>query len=159
MAEAQLRVMTFLLIVVIVMSAALVAEICAFIGLALVARRAARNAAVLQRELSEKFHPTMRIVEELKIGLAPRLQTIQSNATEVAALVSNRARVIKAIGQDTHRRAELLRLRVNNEGIQTVEQLRQGETAVRGGILPPIQTLRKVLRGFGIAIWLLRRVA
>jgi hypothetical protein len=151
--------MTFLWIVVVLMALALLAEIAACIGLALVVARSSRKARVLQEELEEKGRQSKNVVEGFKTGIAPHLETIHKNSSEIVSLVSNRARMIKAVAQDTQRRSQLVRLRLRHEGIQTVEQLHEGQAAVRGGILPPIDTLRKVLRGVGIAIWILRRVA
>lgn len=151
--------MTFLWIVVVVMALALLAEIGACIGLAVVVSRSGRKAAALQKELKEKARQSKNLVEGLRNEITPQLETIQKNSAEVVSLVSHRARVIKAVAQDTQRRSQLLRLRLRHEGIQTVEQLHEGQTAVRGGILPPIETLRKIVRGVGIAIWILRRVA
>ena len=151
--------MTFLWVLVVLMALALAAEILALVGIALLAAGATRRVAATQKELAAKFHPAIRTIQELQIGIAPRLEAIQNDSKEIASMLSNRARVIQAVGQDTQRRAQRLQLRMNNNGIQTVEQLRQGKRAVRGGILPPIETIRGVLRGVSIAFWILRKVA
>jgi gas vesicle protein len=151
--------MTFLWIVVVLMALALLAEIGACIGLAVVASRSSRKARVFQKEIQDQVRQSKNLVEGLKTQITPQLETIHKNSSEVVSLVSHRARMIKAVAQDTQRRSQLVRLRLRHEGIQTVEQLREGQDAVRGGILPPIDTLRKVIRGVGIALWILRRVA
>src|SRR5215472_9053736 len=122
--------MTFLWIVVVLMALALLAEIGAFIGLALVVSRSGRKALALQKELEERARQSKNLVDGLKSKITPQLETIHRNSTEMVSRVSNRARVIKAVAQDTQRRSQLLRLRLRHEGIQTVEQLHEGQAAM-----------------------------
>jgi len=68
----------FLWTVVILMASALLAEIVAFIGLALVATRAARRATEITEQLAQKVKPSVQLVDELKQTLQPLAEKISS---------------------------------------------------------------------------------
>jgi len=148
---------TFLWMVVILMAAALVAELCAFIGMALVAMRAARRGAEMAEQVKQKLEPSVRLAKELQQSLQPRLETISRDTQEIQTLLTTRAESVQAAFEDTSRRAERIRLRWR-EGVQTVE----GEPGRRGiyhEVVVPMQTAGHVMRGLKIALWILRRVA
>ena len=147
----------FLWTVVILMASALLAEMVAFIGLALVATRAARRATEITEQLAQKVKPSVQLVDELKQTLQPLAEKICSEGREVASLVAARSQAIQAAYEDTARRAERIRLRLA-EGVQTVE----GQPPRRGiyrQVVEPVQTASHVVRGLKLALWLLRRVA
>jgi hypothetical protein len=148
---------TFLWTVVILMGAALLVEILAFVGMALVASRAARRATEMTAQLAEKVKPSVRLVNELKQTLNPLAETISREGREIASLVEARSQTIQAAYEDTARRAERIRLRLT-EGVQTVE----GQPPRRGiyrQVVEPVQTASHVVRGLKLALWLLSRVA
>jgi biopolymer transport protein ExbB/TolQ len=148
---------TFLWTVVILMAAALVVEILAFVGMALVATRAVRRASEITEQLAEKVKPSVRLVNELKQTLQPLAGTISREGREIASLVEARSQAIQAAYEDTARRAERIRLRLT-EGVQTVE----GQPPRRGvyrQVVEPVQTASNVVRGLKLALWFLRRVA
>jgi hypothetical protein len=147
----------FLWTVVVLMAAALLAEILAFVGMALVAMRAARRAGEISRQITQTLEPTVRLAKELQQSLQPRLETVSRDGQEIAALLTSRSQSIQSAYLDTTRRAERIRLRFL-EGVQTVEGRRQGRGIYRE-VVEPIQTASKVLRGLKIALWILRRVA
>jgi BMFP domain-containing protein YqiC len=147
----------FLWTVVILMAGALLAEILAFIGMALVAMRAARRSAEAAKELKEKLEPTVQMAKELQQSLLSRMETVQREGQEIAALVATRSQAIQAAFEDTSRRAERIRLRLT-EGVETVD----GQPARRGiyrQIAEPVHTASQVMRGIKIALWILRKVA
>jgi len=113
---------TFLWTVVILMAAALLVEILAFVGMALVATRAASRASEITEQLTQKVQPSVRLVNELKQTLQPLAETISHEGREIATLVAARSQAIQAAYEDTARRAERIRLRLT-EGVQTVEGL------------------------------------
>jgi methyl-accepting chemotaxis protein len=148
---------TFLWTVVILMGAALLVEILAFVGMALVASRAARRATEMTEQLAEKVKPSVRLVNELTQTLQPLAETISREGREIASLVEARSQTIQAAYEDTARRAERIRLRLT-EGVQTVE----GQPPRRGiyrQVVEPVQTASHVVQGLKLALWLLRRVA
>ena len=147
----------FLWTVVILMASALLAEIVAFVGLALVATRAARRATEITEQLAQKVKPSVQLVDELKQTLQPLAEKISSEGREIASLVAARSQAIQAAYEDTARRAERIRLRLT-KGVQTVE----GQPPRRGiyrQVVEPVQTASHVVRGLKLALWLLRRVA
>jgi hypothetical protein len=147
----------FLWTVVILMVAALLVEILAFVGMALVATRAARRAGEITEQFAEKLKPSVRLVNELKQTLQPLAETISIEGKEIASLVAARSQAIQAVYEDTARRAERLRLRLT-EGVQTVE----GQPPRRGvyrQVVEPVQTASQLVRGLKFALWILRRVA
>ena len=147
----------FLWAVVILMTAALLAEILAFIGLAVVGLRAARRADEIKEQVTQQVGPSMRLAKELQRYLHPRMETISREGREIASLVRTRSQSIQAAYADTTRRAERIRLRFA-EGVQTVEG-QQGRRGIYRGIVEPIQTASQVMRGLKLALWIMRRVA
>jgi hypothetical protein len=149
----------FLWTVVILMAVALAAEIFAFVGMALVARRAARRAQDMKEELALKVDPSIRLVKELKLSLRPRLETVRSDGEEIKSLFATRVQAIEAAYLDSSHRAERIRLRLS-DGIETVEQQRRhGQRVIHREVVEPIQAVRQVFRGLSFALWLLRKVA
>ncbi len=148
----------FLWTVVILMAAALVAEILAFVGLALVAIRAARRAQEIKEQLTQKAEPSVRLIKDLKRSLQPRVETLSRDGKDIASLLATRSQSIQAAYLDTSRRAERIRLRWS-EGVETVEGQRQGQRGVYREIVEPLQTANQVVRGIKLALWLLRKVA
>jgi 1,6-anhydro-N-acetylmuramate kinase len=148
---------TFLWTVVILMAAALVAEILAFVGMALVAMRAARRASEIAEQLTQTVKPSIRLANELKQTLQPQAETISREGREIATLMAARSKAIQAAYEDTARRAERIRLRLT-QGVQTVE----GQPPRRGvyrQVVEPVQTAGQLVRGLKLALWFLRRVA
>ena len=148
---------TFLWTVVILMAAALLAEIVAFVGMAIVAMRSARRASQIAEQIQQKIEPTVRMAKDLQQYIQPRIESISRDSQEIATLVSARSQSIQAALDDTSRRAERIRLRLT-EGVGTVE----GEPGRRGiyrDVVEPVQAAGQVMRGLKIALWLLRRVA
>jgi hypothetical protein len=149
---------TFLWTIVILMAAALLAEIVAFAGMALVAMRAGRRAKEIAQQFSQTVEPTVRMVEELKQFLQPHVDTIGRDGREIAALVATRSQSIQAALDDTGRRAQRIRLRLM-EGVQTVEGQQRGGRGIYREVVEPLQTASQVVRGLKLALWILRRVA
>jgi hypothetical protein len=147
----------FLLTVVILMAAALLAEVVAFVGMAVVAMRTARRAAAISEQLKLAVEPSIRLVNELKQTLQPRLETITNERQQIAELVSTRTDAVRAILDDTSRRAERVRLRLL-EGVESVNG-QPGRRGIYREIAEPIKTAGQVMRGLKIALWILRRVA
>ena len=148
----------FLWTVVILMAAALVLEILAFVGMALVAARAARRAGEIKEQVAQKLDPSVRVVKELTLSLQPQVETISRDGREIGSLLATRVRAVEAAYVDTSRRAERIRLRLT-EGVQTVEEQRQGRRGIYREVVEPIQAASKVFRGLKLALWLLRKVA
>ncbi len=151
--------MIFLWVVVIVMAVALAAEIFALAGMGLVARGAARRAAAMKNELAERLHPSIRTAKELKITLAPHIDVLRRDGKEVVSVLSSRFRTLKAAYQDVDRRVQRVRLRLNTDGAQTVEQMQHSNRLIRRGIVVPIRTAVRVAGGISATLWLLRKVA
>jgi len=149
---------TFLWTVVILMAAALLAEIFAFVAMALVAMRAARRAVDVIDELKQKVEPLICLAQELQESLQPRVETITREGQEIAALVVSRSQSIQATLDDSRRRFERIRLRLM-EGVQTVQGQKPGRRGIYRGVVEPIHTASHVMRGIKIALWILRRVA
>jgi hypothetical protein len=149
----------FLWTVVILMAAALLAEILAFVGMALVARSAARQAQTIKEEVAQKLEPSVRLVKELKLSLRPRAETIIRDGREIRSLFAARVQAIEATYLDTSRRADRIRLRLS-DSIETVEQQRRhGQRVICRDVVEPIRSVRRVFRGLSLALWLLRKVA
>ena len=149
---------TFLWTVVILMGAALLAEMFAFVGMALVAMRSARRAVEVIEELKQKVEPSVRLAKELQLSLQSGVEAISREGQEIAALVATRSESIQAAFDDTSRRVERIRLRLT-EGVQTVEGQKPGRRGIYRGVVEPIQTAGHVMRGLKIALWILRKVA
>jgi hypothetical protein len=147
----------FLWTVVILRAAALLAEVIAFVGMAVVATRAARRAVAISEQLKRAVEPTVQLANELKQTLQPRLETITNERQQIAELVSTRADALRAVLDDTSRRAERVRLRLL-EGVQSVNG-QPGRPGIYREIAEPIKTAGHVMRGLKIALWILRRVA
>jgi len=148
---------TFLWTVVILMAAALLAEIVAFVGMAVVAMRSARRASQIAEQIQQKIEPTVRMAKDLQQYIQPRIESISRDSQEIATLVSARSQSIQAALDDTSRRAERIRLRLT-EGVGTVEG-EQGRRGIYRDVVEPFQAAGQVMRGLKIALWLLRRVA
>jgi hypothetical protein len=148
---------TFLWTVVILMAAALLAEIVAFVGMAIVAMRSARRASDIAEQIQEKIEPTVRMAKDLQQYIQPRMESISRDSQEIATLVSARSQSIQAALDDTSRRAERIRLRLI-EGVGTVEG-QQGRRGIYRDVVEPMQAAGQVMRGLKIALWILRRVA
>ena len=148
----------FLWTVVNLMAAALLAEILAFVVMAVVAMRAARRANEIKERLTQKLEPSIRLAKELQRSLQPRMETISREGKETASLLATRSQSIQAAYADTNRRAERLRLRVA-EGVQTVEGRQQGRRGIYREVVEPVQTASQVVRGLKLALWLFRKVA
>jgi hypothetical protein len=148
----------FLWTVVILMAAALLAEILAFVGMAVVAMRAARRTDEIKEQVTQKIEPSIRLAKELQRSLQPRMETISREGKEIASLLATRSQSIQAAYADTNRRAERIRLRFA-EGVQTVEGRQQGRRGIYREVVEPIQTASQVVRGLKLALWLFRKVA
>lgn len=151
--------MTFLWVVVILMAGALAAEIFALVGLALVVRRSARSAQAAKEELTQKFLPSVRAVEGLKLFLQPHTEALRRDGGEIASLLTARAQSFKATVQDADRRVQRIRLRLQTDGIQTMEQLQSSRRVIEQSVVRPVVTVGRVVRAVSAAIWLLRKVA
>jgi len=148
---------TFLWTVEILMAAALLVEMIALVGLALVATRAARSASEITEQVTQRVKPSIRLLNELKQTLQPLVKTISHEGKEIASLATTRSKAIQAAYDDTARRAERIRLRLT-KGVETVE----GQPPRRGvysQVVEPVQTASHVVRGLKLALWFLRRVA
>ena len=148
----------FLWAMVILMAAALLAEILAFIGMALVAMRAARRAEEIGDQLKEKLASSAQLAKDLQRSLQPRLETISREGKDIAALLATRSQSLQAAYLDTSRRAERIRLRFG-EGVQSVEGPQQVRRGIYRGVVEPLQTANQVVRGIKLCLWLLRKVA
>jgi len=148
----------FLWTVVMLMAAALLAEILAFVGMAVVAMRAARRTDEIKEQVTQKIQPSIRLAKELQRSLQSRMETISREGKETASLLATRSQSIQAAYADTNRRAERIRLRLA-EGIQTVEGRQQGRRGIYREVVEPIQNASQVVRGLKLALWLFRKVA
>ena len=148
----------FLWTVVILMAAALLAEILAFVGMAVVAMRAARRTDEIKEQVTQKIEPSIRLAKELQRSLQPRMETISREGREIASLLATRSQSVQAAYADTSRRAERIRLRFA-EGVQTVEGRQQGRRGIYREVVEPIQSASQVVRGLKLALWLFRKVA
>jgi hypothetical protein len=148
---------TFLWTVVILMAAALLAEVVAFVGMAVVAMRATRRAVAISEQLKQAVEPSVRLANELKQTLLPCIETITNERQQIAELVSTRTDAVRAVLDDTSRRAERVRLRLM-EGVQSVNG-QPGRPGIYRELAEPIKTAGQVMRGLKIALWILRRVA
>lgn len=148
----------FLWTVVILMAAALLAEILAFIGMAVVAVRAARRAGEIKEQVTRRVEPSIRLAKELQRTLHPRMETVSREGNEIASLWTTRSHSIQAAYADTNRRAERIRLRFA-EGVQTVEGRQNGRRGIYREVVEPLQAAGQVVRGLKLALWIMRRVA
>lgn len=148
---------TFLWTVVIAMAAALLAEIFALTGLAVVGMRAARRGKEITGQVTQGVQPAARLVKELKRSLQPQVETVSREGKEIASVVTARAESIKAAYADTSRRAERIRLRFADR-VQTIAGHRNGRGIYRD-VVEPIQTASHVMRGLKLAFWIMRKVA
>ena len=97
---------TFLWVVVILMAAALLLEIVAFAGMAVVTMRAARRSVEIAEQIKQQVEPSVRLVSELQQFLQPRLEAMANERKQIAELVSTRSESLQATIEDTRRRAE-----------------------------------------------------
>jgi hypothetical protein len=148
---------TFLWTVVILMGAALLAEVIALVGMALLAARVSRRTTEISEQYKRTLEPSIVLAKELRQSIQPLAETIAKEGKEIATLVTARARVVQAVYCDTTRRAERIRLRLT-KGVHTI----QGQPPRRGvyrQVVEPVQTASQVVRGLKLALWLFRRVA
>ena len=145
----------FLWIVVILMAVALVAEIVALVGIALVRRRISRRAREIRRDVMDKVRPSVEVVKELRLATQPRLESIRANGTEIGSRLSLRIETVKAASSDAVRRLERTRLRLS-DSMELVEQHRRG---VYRDVVEPIQTAGQVWNGIKLALWFWSKVA
>jgi hypothetical protein len=143
---------------VILMAAALLAEILAFVGMAVLAMRAARRTDEIKEHVTQKIQPSIRLAKELQRSLQSRMETISREGKETASLLATRSQSIQVAYADTNRRAERIRLRLA-EGIQTVEGRQQGRRGIYREVVEPIRSASQVVRGLKLALWLFRKVA
>jgi hypothetical protein len=148
----------FLWTIVILMAAALLAEILAFVGMAVVAMRAARRIDEIKEQVTQKVEPSIRLAKELQRSLQARMETVSREGKQIALLLATRSQSIQAAYADTNRRAERIRLRFA-EGVQTVEGRQQGRRGIYREVVEPVQTASQVVRGLKLALWLFRKVA
>jgi hypothetical protein len=148
----------FLWTIVILMAAALLAEILAFVGMAVVAMRAARRIDEIKEQVTQKVEPSIRLAKELQRSLQARMETVSREGKQIALLLATRSQSIQAAYADTNRRAERIRLRFA-EGVQTVEGRQQGRRGIYRAVVEPVQTASQVVRGLKLALWLFRKVA
>jgi hypothetical protein len=157
-ARAEARMTIFLWTVVILMAAALLAEIFAFVGMALVAVRAARRTGEIAEQIQQKIAPTVELAKELQESLQARAETIRCDGQEIAALITTRSESMWAAVEDTRRRAERIQLRWM-EGVQSVEGKNPTRRGIYREVVEPLQAASQVVRGLKLALWILRRVA
>jgi len=148
----------FLWTVVILMATALLAEVFAFIGMALVARRTARRAQEITELVKQRVEPSVRVIHELTESLQPQLEAIRRDSREAGVLVKTRLAVVQTVAADVGRRAARARLRLS-EGVQTVEEQRRRSRGALREVVEPIRAAGTIFRGISLAIWLLRKVA
>jgi len=148
----------FLWTVVILMVAALLAEILAWIGIAVVRRRAGRRAGEIKEQVMQRVEPSVRFAKELQRSLQPRVESFSRESREIVSLVTTRSQSIQAAYADTARRAERIHLRFA-EGVQTVEGRQNGRRGIYREVVEPIQTASQVVRGLKLALWIMRKVA
>jgi Fe2+ transport system protein B len=148
----------FLWTIVILMAAALLAEILAFVGMAVVAMRAARRIDEIKEQVTQKVEPSIRLAKELQRSLQARMETVSREGKQIALLLATRSQSIQAAYADTNRRAERIRLRFA-EGVQTVEGRQQGRRGIYREVVEPVQTASQVVRGLKLELWLFRKVA
>jgi hypothetical protein len=149
---------TFLWTVLILMAVALLAEIVAFAGMAIVALRAARRGAEIADKLKQAIEPSSRNVKELRQLIQAQVESITTERKAIADLVTIRSAAVRAVRDDTNRRAERIRLRLLG-GAQSVDGAFSGRRGIYYEIAQPIQTAGQVMRGLKIALWILRSVA
>ncbi len=149
------RMATFLWIVVILMAASLLAEILAFVGMGLLARRTARRASELTKQISETVTASVAVVKETKLTAEPQVRAVHQDGLKMGLVVASRLGSLQAAYSDASRRAERIRLRLN-DSVQTVEEHRRG---VYREVVEPIQAASQVLRGLKLAFWFWRKVA
>lgn len=151
--------MSFLGIVVIVMAVALAAEIFALAGMALMALRLARRTLAVKEELQEKFHPSIRLIKELRISLMPDAEVLRKDSKEIATVLVRRFSALRAAYQDVRTRAERIRLRMQSDGVESVHKLQRSKRVIHRGIVVPIRTVSRIVGGVSATAWLLRKVA
>jgi hypothetical protein len=148
---------TFLWTVVILMAAALLAEVIALIGMALLGTRLLRRTTEISEQYKRVLEPSIGLAKELRQSVQPLAEEIGKEGKEIATLVAARSRSLQAVYHDTACRAERIRLRLT-KGLHTVE----GQPPRRGvyrQVVEPVQAASHVMRGLKLAWWLFRRVA
>lgn len=149
----------FLLIIVSIMAAALVAEVFSLIGMAVTVTGAARRAMAMKKEVMDRARPSIFLVQELTQSLRPEVEKLRTDGAQIATTISARVRSVRAVWQDATRRAERLRFRLKRERVATVEQLQRDREVVSRGVLTPIRAAATVATGVRATAWLLRKVA
>lgn len=145
----------FLWAIVVLMSAALLAQIFALVGMLLTAKRAARRISEIKSQISDRMHASTVLMKEMRLTIQPRLTTIRQNGKEVKALAKSRWQSTQVALSDANRRAQRITLRLN-DGVQTVGQ--QGQRIYQD-VIEPIQSASQVIRGLKAVLWLFREVA
>jgi hypothetical protein len=140
------------------MALALVVQIIAFAGMAIVALRAARRGAELAEQVKQQVQPSILFAGEIRESLRTHLETISNEGKQIAEVVTNRSQILHAMIEDTARRAERVRLRLLGD-FETVEGEKPGRRGIYREIAEPIRTASHVMRGLKIALWIMRRVA
>lgn len=148
----------FLWVVVIVMAVSLLAEILAFIGMALVARRAARRAKEITEQILQRVNPSIDLVKETRLSLQPLVQSVVADGGQIRLLLSARLQSLQVAAADAARRSQRIRLRLS-QGVQTVEQQQRAQRGSYREVAESVHNARKVLRGLSLALWFLRKVA
>lgn len=146
---------TLLWTIVVLMSAALLAQIIALIGMLMTAKRAARRISEIKRQISDRMHASSVLIKEMKLTIQPRLTTISQDATEMKALAESRLQTARVAVADATRRAQRIRLRLS-DGVQTVGQ--QGQRIYQD-VVEPIQVASQMMRGLKAMLWIFREVA
>ena len=145
----------FLWTIVVLMSAALLAQIIALIGMLMTAKRAARRVSEIKRQISDRMHASTTLVKEMKLTILPRFTSISQDAKEMKALAGSRLQTGRVALSDASRRAQRIRLRLS-DGVQTVGQHGQ---RIYQDVVEPIQVASQVIRGLKAVLWIFREVA
>lgn len=148
----------FLWVAVILMSAALLIQLMALVGLGLTARRAARRAKTMTEEVSHRVAASKQLLDATKQSLVPQVQMLVANSNEMKTLLTSRVATMQAARLDASRRASRIRLRLG-DSVQTVGEQQQERRGSYHEVVASVKGARKVLRGISLAIWLLRKVA
>jgi len=149
----------FLWTIVIAMAAALTAEILAMGLLAKLLLKRARRISEMKADVQARVQLSRQSVEGLKQSVMQSVEVVRKNGQEMGSTLRVRFRATEAAFEDARRRAQRIGLRLNNEGVQTVEQHQRGEKGTRGGVWEPIRAVSSIVGSVGATLWLLRKVA
>lgn len=145
----------FLWAVVVLMSAALLAQIFALIGLLVTAKRSSRRISEIKSQISDRVHASTALMKDMRLTVQPRLTTIRQDGREMKALATSRVQSAQIALSDANRRAQRITLRLS-DGVQTVGQ--QGQRIYQD-VIEPIQSASQVIRGLKAVLWIFREVA